>query len=97
MYTDMNQLQELKENVRMQSTYSKAQVIAVSKSIHKSSKGNVWMVESSSVKGKFYKVEYISEEGELMCDCPHFVYRGETCKHCIAIAIIVTTSIQEVS
>jgi hypothetical protein len=76
----------------MQSTYSKALVIAVSRSIHKSSRGNVWMVEASQ-KGKFYCVQYV--EGELLCDCPQFVYRGETCKHICSIAILMKNSIQE--
>jgi hypothetical protein len=44
---------ELKEKVRMQSTYGKAQVIAACKIIHESSKGNIWCVESSSKKGAF--------------------------------------------
>jgi hypothetical protein len=81
-------IQELKEKVRMQSTYSKAKVIAVSHRIHKSTKGNVWMVESSN--GGFYKVEYI--EGELMCEYPAFVY-GMTspCKHIISLAVKETS------
>jgi hypothetical protein len=79
------QIQELKEKVRMQSTYSKAQVIACSRSIHKSSKGNVWMVESS--KGGFYKVQYV--DGEIIYECPAFAYgAANPCKHAIAIALL---------
>jgi hypothetical protein len=80
-----NQALSLKEKVRMQSTYGKAQVIAISRSIHKSSKGNVWMVESS--KGGFYKVQYI--DGEVICECPAFAYgAANPCKHAIAISLL---------
>jgi hypothetical protein len=53
----MNQsIQELKTQVRKaSSTLGKAHVIAVSRRIRKSSQGNMWMVESSSTNGKFYK------------------------------------------
>jgi predicted nucleic acid-binding Zn finger protein len=82
------QIQELKTKVRMQSTYGKAQVIAVSKRIRKASLGKMWMVESS--KGGFYKVEYVS--GEMVCECPAFVY-GMTvpCKHIISVAVKETS------
>jgi predicted nucleic acid-binding Zn finger protein len=87
----MTQIQELKEKIRIQSTYSKAQVIAVSRSIHKSSRGNVWMVESSSQKGKFYKVEYVPEAKEIFCECPAFVYANgaaNPCKHVLAVSLL---------
>jgi hypothetical protein len=40
-------IQELKTMIRMRLTYGKAQIIARSKPIHKSSVGNIWMVEGS--------------------------------------------------
>jgi hypothetical protein len=46
----------------------KARIIATSKRVRRSEANrNIWCVESETVRGKFYKVEYI--EGELMCDC----------------------------
>jgi predicted nucleic acid-binding Zn finger protein len=80
------QIQEHKEKVRMQSTYSKAQIIAVSKSIHKSSQGHIWMVEGSK-QGSFYKVEYVN--GEVICECPAFAYgAANPCKHVLAISLL---------
>jgi predicted nucleic acid-binding Zn finger protein len=80
------QIQELKQQVRMHSTYAKAQVIAASKNIHKSTQGNIWMVEGSKA-GSFYSIQYI--EGELMCECPAYVYGAtDPCKHVIAISLL---------
>lgn len=87
----MNQFQELKKKVRMPQTYAKGKAMFESRKIHKSSVGNVWMVESS--KGGFYKVEYL--EGEFLCECPAFAY-GMTvpCKHIIFVGLKTTGSIQ---
>jgi hypothetical protein len=79
-------VQELKTKVRMKSTYSKAEVIAVSRSIHKSSKGNVWMVEGSKA-GSFYRVMYDEEFQQFVCDCKAFEYGMLNCKHILACAI----------
>lgn len=66
-------------------TYSKAEGIAVSRRIHKSSCGNMWMVELSNGHG-FYKIEY-TPEGEFMCECKAFEYGLNPCKHIYAIAL----------
>ncbi|MGH9975060.1 MAG: SWIM zinc finger family protein [Nitrososphaeraceae archaeon] len=82
----MNQIQ-IQER-RKQSTYAKAVCIAASRRIHKSSKGNIWMVESDNpkVKNRFYCVHYI--EGELYCDCPAFQFNTTNpCKHIVATAL----------
>jgi hypothetical protein len=76
----------LKENARMQSTYSKGKVIAVSKSIHKSSAGNIWMVEGSKA-GSFYRVMYDEILVGFICDCKAFEYGMLNCKHILACAI----------
>lgn len=94
----MNQsIQELtkgqtRKAVRKQTTYSKAQVLAVSRNIHKSSvsERDIWCIESESKKNAFYCVQYV--EGDMVCDCPAFVY-GVTvpCKHISAITIKETS------
>jgi hypothetical protein len=81
----MKQIQELKTQVRTQSTYALAKVIAASRRIHKSSCGNIWMVESSNGHG-FYKIEYTSD-GEFICECKAFEYGLDPCKHICAIAL----------
>ena len=68
------------------STYAKAVGIACSRKIHKSSVSDIWMIESETVKGKFYCVQYI--EGELMCDCKAFGFSPDnTCKHILACSL----------
>ena len=86
-----------KQEVRKQSTFTKAQVIAASRRIHKSSCSDVWMIESDTVKGKFYCVQYVAiEEGmkskTLVCDCSAYTYNVTVpCKHILSVAIKVTS------
>lgn len=83
----MNQVKQIQETKsKKMSTFAKAQVIEASKRIHKSSVSDIWLIESESVKDKFYKVVYV--DGELMCDCKAFEY-GMTnpCKHILSLAI----------
>jgi uncharacterized Zn finger protein len=73
----------------MNNTYGKGMVISASREIRKSQEGvgHVWRVESESTEGKFYRVEYANETGELTCDCPAFVMNVTVpCKHVIAIS-----------
>lgn len=82
------EIQELKTQVRKASTIGKAHVIAVSRRIHKSSQGNMWMVESS-VDGKFYKAEYLEETQGFFCECKAFEYGNSSpCKHILSIALL---------
>ena len=82
---------------KQQTTFAKVQVIAASRRIHKSSCSDVWMIESDTVKDKFYCVQYVAiEEGmkskTLVCDCPPYTYNVTVpCKHIIATAIKVTS------
>jgi hypothetical protein len=46
-------------------------LIAVSKRIHKSSQGNMWMVEDSK-QGSFYRVMYDEDLQGFVCDCKAF-------------------------
>jgi hypothetical protein len=72
----------------MYTTYGKAQVIAASKRIDKSSCSNMWMVEGSK-KGSFHVEQYIEEAKELLRSCEAFAY-GVTvpCKHAIAVSLL---------
>jgi hypothetical protein len=75
---------------RKQTTFAKAQVIAASRRIHKSSCSDIWMVENDSVKGKFYCIQSVSIEGEteLVCYCAAYTYAMTIpCKHIISLAI----------
>jgi hypothetical protein len=84
------QIQESKTQVRKSSTIGKAHVIACSRRIHKSSQGDIWMVESgSSTNGKFYKVQYLEETKSFFCECKAFEYgNGSECKHILGIALL---------
>lgn len=86
----MSKQQTVVRKPKTMTTFEKAQVIAASRRIHKSSCSDVWMVESDSVKRKFYCVQYVDVEGqgEFICDCPAYTY-GMTnpCKHIISIAV----------
>jgi predicted nucleic acid-binding Zn finger protein len=83
---------------RKPSIYARAKVIAASRNIHKSSVSNIWLVESETVTGKFYVVKYDSMLDEMICDCPHFVFRGGlVCKHILSIALLKEESVEVVS
>lgn len=43
----------------------------------------VWTVPSERIQDKFYVV--VEKATGLICSCPDFTNRGETCKHCYAI------------
>jgi uncharacterized Zn finger protein len=73
----------------MNNTYGKGMVISASREIRKSQEGvgPVWRVESETREGKFYRVEYVNETGELTCECPAFVMNVTVpCKHALAVA-----------
>jgi hypothetical protein len=69
--------------------YAKTVAIASTKRIHKSSMGDIWLVESETQKGKFYKIEYDQELDALRCECPSFMYgEKQICKHIISICLL---------
>ncbi len=55
------------------------------------SKDNIWMIEGSK-PGSFYKVEYVDELKEVICECPAFAF-GVTnpCKHVLACCALVVS------
>lgn len=40
-----------------------------------------WSCESSTKKGKFYKVTYIPESDKYICGCPASIYQKKICNH----------------
>jgi SWIM zinc finger len=73
--------------------YAKAVAIASTKRIHKSSMGDIWLVESGTVKNKFYKVQYdktLNARNALSCECPYFTFNNGAliCKHIISICLL---------
>jgi hypothetical protein len=44
----------------------------------------IWKVQSASDELTFYDVIEM-HDGSIVCTCPDFVYRGNTCKHIYAV------------
>jgi hypothetical protein len=80
--------QEARKRIQEEQRYGKAKRIfehGIRKS--KSTMSDIWCVPSGSKKGVFYCVRYDKDLG-LTCDCPHFMNRGTTCCHQIAVALL---------
>jgi SWIM zinc finger len=56
--------------------------------IPKTTKAQLWKVESERITGHYYNV--IEEADGMICDCPDFEQRGEICKHILSVAIRYT-------
>src|SRR5947209_12992703 len=54
--------------------------------IHKTAKGNIWIVPSQTGTGK-YRVDYSPEKPS--CECPDFELRREPCKHMFAVQFVI--------
>jgi predicted nucleic acid-binding Zn finger protein len=44
---------------------------------------NIWLVESESVEGASYVVTKANDE--YVCSCPHYIHRGNKCKHILEV------------
>jgi hypothetical protein len=91
MYTDMKQKIDVdnkgQQYIRSRTTYSNAQVVAVTCHIVKSVCEPLWRVQSESDPQRYYKVVYVNKE--LTCDCPAYIH-GLTvpCKHILATCLM---------
>lgn len=70
--------------------YERGMLMAATARIRKirprTTKAQLWKVESERTKGVYYNVIEKSN-GDVTCDCPDFLHREETCKHIYAVII----------
>ncbi|MGI0044757.1 MAG: SWIM zinc finger family protein, partial [Nitrososphaeraceae archaeon] len=74
---------------KTRSRFGRGWVLAASTRIRKvtprTTKAQLWKVESETVKGKYYSV--VEKSDGFICDCLDFEHRQEMCKHCYAVMI----------
>lgn len=64
---------------------SRGRVIAMSRTIYRITKSDVFYVESETTDGMFYYIMFDTAKGFEWCSCPHFSNRSQKCKHIFAI------------
>ena len=88
----MNQKQ-IQEKSKTSALLDKAQVIAASNKVRRTSNRKIWIVGSSDPHylGRFYRVLFEEEELDAFtCDCLAYVFEGDSrnpCKHILSVAI----------
>jgi len=84
--------QQIQEQTKEQRVLDKAQVIAASKKVRRTSNRMIWIVGSGDPRypGRFYRVMFEENEDAFTCDCLAYVFEGDNrnpCKHILSVAI----------
>jgi hypothetical protein len=84
-------VQVIQEQTKEQRILDKAQVIAASKKVRRTSNRLIWIVGSGNpqIPNKFYRVMYDEDLDEIVCDCKAYQF-GMTVPCCHILAAVIS-------